>query len=175
MRITEKARHAVLEDNQDVRLDRRKMLALTTMVTAFSVSSAVAQQPTDLAAVKAASNAFYSALSVLDDGSAMGKVWARAPYVTYVGPRSNSIIVGWDAQKQYWNEFNKRFSGRTASLIDDHIHVNGNLAWEIGVETGQVQMKDGTTRNVDWIATNVYEKLDGQWLMVSHHAQPRPL
>jgi hypothetical protein len=44
-------------------------------------------------------------------------------------------------------------------------HVNGNLAWEIGVETGQAQMKDGTTRKVDWIVTNVYEKLDGQWLM----------
>jgi ketosteroid isomerase-like protein len=45
------------------------------------------------------------------------------------------------------------------------IHVNGNLAWEIGVETRQAQMKDGTTRKVDWIVTNVYEKLDGQWLM----------
>jgi hypothetical protein len=173
MRITETAPRAVLEDNQDVLLDRRKVLALTTMVAAFSASSAVAQQPADVEAVKAASEAFYSALSVLDDGSAMGKVWAHAPYVTYVGPLSKSITVGWDAQKQFWNDFNKRFSQRTASLIDDRIHVNGNLAWEIGVETGQVQMKDGTTREVDWIATNVYEKLGGQWLMVSHHAQPR--
>ena len=60
------------------------------------------------------------------------------------------------------------------SLVDDRIHINGNLAWEIGVETGQAQMKDGTTRKVDWIVTNVYEKLDGRWLMVSHHVQPRP-
>jgi hypothetical protein len=174
MRITETALRAVLENNQDVRLNRRQMLALTTMVAALSASSAAAQQPDDVEAVKAASNAFYSALSVFDDGSAMGKVWARTPYVTYVGPLSKSIIVGWDAQKQYWNDFNKRFLQRTASLIDDHIHVNGNLAWEIGVEAGQVQMKDGTTRKVDWIATNVYEKLGGHWLMVSHHAQPRP-
>jgi hypothetical protein len=152
------------------------MLALTTTAAAFSVSvsNAVAQQPADVDAVKAASRAFYSALSVLDDGSAMGTVWAHAPYVTYVGPLSKSIIVGWDDQKQYWNDFNKRFSQRTASLVDDRIHVNGNLAWEIGVETGQVQLKDGTTRTVDWIATNVYEKLGGRWLMVSHHAQPRP-
>ena len=174
MRITETAPRAVPEDNQDVRLDRRKMLALTTMVAAFSASSAVAQQPDDVEAVKAASKAFYSALSVFDDGSAMEKVWARAAYVTYVGPLSKSIIVGWDAQKEYWNDFNKRFTQRTASLIDDHVHVNGNLAWKIGVETGQVQMKDGTTRKVDWIVTNVYEKLGSQWLMVSHHAQPRP-
>jgi hypothetical protein len=112
MRFTETALHAVLEDNQDVRLDPRKMLALTTMVAALSAISAAAQQPDDVETVKAASNAFYSALSVFDDGSAMGKVWARTPYVTYVGPLSKSIIVGWDAQKQYWNDFSKRFSQR---------------------------------------------------------------
>jgi len=42
------------------------------------------------------------------------------------------------------------------------VHVNGNLAWYIAVETGQAQMKDGTTRKVDWTVTNVYEKLDGR-------------
>jgi ketosteroid isomerase-like protein len=59
-------------------------------------------------------------------------------------------------------------------LVDAHIRVNGNLAWEIGVETGRAHMKDGTTRKVDWIVTNVYEKLGDRWLMVSHHVQPRP-
>jgi ketosteroid isomerase-like protein len=59
-------------------------------------------------------------------------------------------------------------------LVDVQIHVNGDLAWEIGFETGQAQMKDGSTRKVDWIATNVYEKIDGRWLLVSHHVQPKP-
>jgi hypothetical protein len=159
---------------QKMRVNRRRILALATVAVALPVSIAVAQQTADIEAVKAASKAFYSTLSVLDDGTAMGKVWARTSYVTYVGPQGKSIIVGWDAQKQYWEDFNKRFSQRQVSLIDDRIHINGNLAWEIGVETGQAQMKDGTTRKVDWIVTNVYEKLDGRWLMVSHHVQPRP-
>ena len=163
----------VFEDKQEMPMNRRRMLALA-MAVAIPTSIAVAEQPADIEAVKAASKAFYSTLSVLDDGGAMGKVWARTPYVTYVGPQSKSIIVGWEAQKQYWDDFNKRFSQRAVSLVDDRIHVNGNLAWEIGVETGQAQMKDGTTRKVDWIVTNVYEKLGGQWLMVSHHVQPRP-
>jgi ketosteroid isomerase-like protein len=59
-------------------------------------------------------------------------------------------------------------------LVDVHVHVVGNLAWEIGVETGQAQLKDGAMRKVDWIVTNVYEKIDGRWLMVSHHVQPKP-
>jgi ketosteroid isomerase-like protein len=154
---------------------RRLMLPMTAMLAAFAAGSGAAQQTADIDAVKAASRAFYSTLSVLDDGTAMEKVWARTPYVTYVGPQSRSIIVGWDAQKRYWEDFNKRFAQRAVSLVHDRIHVNGNLAWEIGVETGQAQMADGTTRKVDWIVTNVYEKLDGRWLMVSHHVQPRPL
>ena len=174
MRFTTAAPRTGRVGNRDARMDRRLMLTLTTVLVAVPTSSMVAQQPPDNDAVRTASKAFYSALSVLDDGSTMEKIWARTPYVTYVGPQSRSIIVGWDAQKQYWNNFNKLFSQRAASLVDDRIHINGNLAWEIGVETGQAQMKDGTTRKVDWIVTNVYEKLGGQWFMVSHHVQPRP-
>lgn len=153
-------------------MKRRWILALAALVS-LPAGDAISQQ-TDVDAVRRASKAFYSALPVLDDGSAMQQVWANAPYVTYVGPQSKSIIVGWEAQKKYWNEFNKLFSQRSVSLVDDHVHVNGNLAWEIGVETGQAQMKDGSVRKVDWIVTNVYEKLGGRWLVVSHHVQPRP-
>jgi len=108
------------------------------------------------------------------NGEAMEKVWADTPYVTYVGPRAKSIIVGWDAQKQYWVETNKLFSQRNITLSDQHIHVNGNLAWEMGQETGEQKMKDGRSPKLDYLVTNVYEKIDGKWLMVSHHVQPKP-
>jgi ketosteroid isomerase-like protein len=155
-------------------MDRRRMLSLGVMLSALMASDAIAQQPADIEGVKAASQAFYATLSVLDDGTAMAKVWAHKPYVTYVGPQGKSIIVGWDAQKKYWEDFNKRFSQRSVSLVDAHVRADGNLAWEIGLETGQALLKDGTTRKVDWFATNVYEKIDGRWLMVSHHVQPKP-
>jgi hypothetical protein len=58
------------------------------------------------------------------------------PYVTYVGPREKSITVGWDAQKK-WQETDKLFASRNVALSDQHIHVNGNLAWEMGQETGE--------------------------------------
>jgi ketosteroid isomerase-like protein len=143
-------------------------------VFALSATNALAQPPSEIEAVKAASQAFYKAVMVVDDGAAMEKVWAHRPYITYVGPRSTAIIVGWDAQKSYWAEFNKAFVHRTVALVGAHRHAVGNLAWEIGTESGQAQMKDGTTRKVDWLVTNVYEKIDGRWLMVSHHVQPKP-
>ena len=134
-----------------------------------------ASDSVDIEDVEAASQSFYTALSVLDDGTRMEAVWANMPYVTYVGPSSTSIIVGWDAQKRYWKSFNTEFVSRQAAITDVRVHVVGNLAWQIGLEVGHALMRDGTTRNIDWVVTNVFEKIDGRWLIVSHHAQPRPL
>jgi ketosteroid isomerase-like protein len=158
-------------------MNRRSILslsAITTLGFALLAGGAVAQQAADVEGVKAASKAFYAALAVLDNGEAMEKVWAHAPYVTYVGPRAKTILVGWDAQKKYWQDTNKLFSQRNVTLSDQHIHVNGNLAWEMGQESGTAKMKDGKDNPPDYIVTNVYEKIDGRWLIVSHHVQPKP-
>ena len=158
-------------------MNRRTVLSLSAIAAlglAFLPSHTSAQPAADVDGVKAASKAFYTALAVLDNGEAMEKVWAHTPYVTYVGPRAKTIIVGWDAQKKYWVDTNKLFSSRNVTLSDQHIHANGNLAWEMGHETGTPKMKDGKDENVDYIVTNVYEKIDGRWLIVSHHVQPKP-
>lgn len=160
-------------------MNRRSRFTLITAAIAWLLivlpASVFAAPPAeDLEGVKAASRAFYAALSVLDSGEAMGKVWAHRPYVTFVGPRSKSIMVGWEAQKKYWAEANKSFQQRDVMLSDQQIHVNGNLAWEMGLETGDIKTKSGGTRKTDLIVTNVYEKIDGRWLTVSHHTQPKP-
>jgi ketosteroid isomerase-like protein len=152
---------------------RRCVLAASALLIVFA-TNAYADPASDIEGVKAASKAFYEAVVVVDDGKAMEKVWAHTPYVTYVGPKSTSIIVGWEAQRSYWPEFNKAFARRTVELVGSRIHVVGDLAWEIGTETGEAHMKDGAVRKVDWFATNVYQKIDGRWLMVSHHVQPKP-
>jgi ketosteroid isomerase-like protein len=155
-------------------MKRRRVLTAAPFLIVFAGTGALADPSADIEGVKAASKAFYEAVVVVDDGTAMDKVWAHKPYVTYVGPKSTSIIVGWDAQKTYWPEFNKAFTRRTVELVGNHIHVVGDVAWEIGTEVGQAHMKDGAVRKVDWFATNVYEKIDGRWLMVSRHVQPKP-
>jgi ketosteroid isomerase-like protein len=150
-------------------MNRRSVLglsAISALGIALLSGGAVAQQ--------AASKAFYAALAVLDNGESMEKVWAHTPYVTYVGPHAKAIIVGWDAQKKYWADTNKLFAQRNVSLSDQQIHVNGNLAWEMGQESGDPKMKDGTDNKADYFVTNVYEKIDRRWLMVSHHVQPKP-
>lgn len=152
----------------------RSIRLLSALLLLLSADGVLAEQSADIEGVKAASRAFYEAVVVVDDGTAMEKVWAQTSYVTYVGPRSTGIIVGWEAQKKCWTEFNKPFLRRTVTLVDARVHVVGDLAWEIGAESGLAYMKDGSTRKVDWIVTNVYEKIDGHRLTVSHHVQPKP-
>jgi ketosteroid isomerase-like protein len=149
-------------------------ILIAGLVLCFGICQAFSQKEAGAEGVRAASKAFYAALAVLDDGTAMSKVWAHRPYVTFVGPRSKAMIVGWDAQKKYWVENNKNFELRKASIKDAQVHVNGNLAWEMGVETGDAKLKNANPTKVNNFVTGVYERIDGRWLKVSHHAQPIP-
>src|SRR5262249_10845672 len=166
-------RTAAIKENQMI---RRTVLALSAAASlAFVVASESAiAQSADLDAVKAASRAFYQALTVIDNGEAMEKVWAHTSYVTNTSPRIKTIIVGWDDIKKNWAETNAVTASRSPTLNEQHIHVNGNLAHEVGMESGTVKFKNGTEAKVDWIVTNVYEKLDGRWQIVHHHVQPKP-
>ena len=154
-------------------MNRRTALFLSAISVALLPANAFAQQ-SDVDGVKAASQAYYAALAVADNGAAMEKVWAHTPYITYVGPRSKSIIVGWEPLKKMWEELNNITAERKVAVSDAHVHVNGNLAWEMAQETGSAKFRDGKEVKIDSLVTNVYEKLDGRWLIVSHHVQPKP-
>lgn len=147
-------------------------LAGLIAATALAASASIAKAD-DIADVTAASDAFYKQLSVLDDGTAMSTVFAQAPYITFVGPMSKDIVVGWPALSGYFGKANQRFNRREARLENRSLHVSGSVAWEVGLETGEFETKDGKVMPVNWVATNIYEKQpDGTWLMVSHHVQP---
>ena len=147
---------------------------LATLVFAlFLVGQASAARADDAADAAAASDAFYAGLSVLDDGTAMSGVFAQTPYITFVGPMTKDIIVGWPALKRYFAEVNQRFMRRDAKIENRSLHVSGSVAWEVGLEVGEFALTDDTVFPVNWVVTNIYEKQpDGKWLMVSHHVQP---
>ena len=102
----------------------------------------------------------------------MEKLWAHAPYATFIGPLSTAVVVGWDGVKKAWEMRFSQFDRVTISLADSHVHSNGKVAWAVGVEKVQLLRKNGDTLNFDAFVTNVFEERDGRWLMVSHHATP---
>ena len=149
-------------------------LCRVAVLSLIVASGNVVAQTAAVDGVKAASAAFYQALMAKDRGVAMAKVWAHTPYVTFVGPRSKAITVGWADLGKYWQKTEEVFAEINIKLSDQLIHVNGELAWEMGQESGTLKFVDGRQGKIDFLVTNVYEKLDGRWVMVSHHVQPKP-
>ncbi len=153
-----------------MKLPHKTAASLAMLLLVFQAAPVRAD---DMADAKAASDAFYASLSALDDGTAMSGVFAQTPYITFVGPMTKDIIAGWPALKGYFAKANTMFKKREARLENRSLHVSGTVAWEVGLEVGEFETKDGRTLPVNWVATNIYEKqADGKWLMVSHHVQP---
>jgi len=137
--------------------------------TAFGRDSA--QQRADVKRVNAASQAFIAAIAARDI-RAMDKVWAHEPYATFIDPLSTTVVVGWDGVRKAWEMRFGQFDRVTISSAESHVRTNGKVAWVVGVEKVELLRKDGNTLSFDAFVTNVFEKRDGRWLMVSHQATP---
>lgn len=130
-----------------------------------------AKQSSEVERVNAASQRFIAAISARDI-HAMDEVWAHAPNVTFIGPLSTTVVAGWDGVRKAWQMRFGQFDRVTVSLAESHVRTNGDVAWAVGVEKVQLLRKDGQTLNFDAFVTNVFEKQDGRWVMVSHQATP---
>jgi ketosteroid isomerase-like protein len=109
------------------------------------------------------------------DAAAMEKVWAPESYITNIRPRAKTVSIGSPVVQ---NDFKDGLFPALAQMVlkpvDPQVHVNGNVAWAVGLETGEAKAKDGTSRAIANLVTNIFEKKDGRWLLVSHQAQAVP-
>ena len=141
---------------------RRTILTGTAAALGLTMiaGAAVAQQPADIEAVKAANAKFYATLSARD-AKAMTGLWANKPYVVNIGPRSKAPAVGYaDAVTGYWdNAFTNVFSELSASMTSVvQVQTDGKLAWVVGTEHATGKNKAGEAFAFDAFATNVFEK-----------------
>ena len=127
------------------------------------------------AAVKAANQAFYVALSARD-AKAMEGLWANKPYVVNIGPRSKAVAVGYaDAVTKWSASLSEVFSELNAAMTSTaQVQTDGKLAWVVGTESASGKNKAGEPFKFDTFATNIFEKEGNRWLLVSHHAQMMP-
>ena len=154
-----------------------RILAATAALSYFWIVLAgvgtVAEQSSDVENVKAASSPLYASLSTVDI-EVVENAWAREPYVRYIGPTNKAISAGWDEVKKTLEASNSALSARKVILSQAQIQTDGKLAWEVGIETVQRTLKNGEVQNTQNFVTNIYEKKNGQWLIVLHHAHPIP-
>ena len=121
----------------------------------------------DLTQVLEVNANFYRAFESLDI-QRMAAVWARGDHVRCVHP-GWSLLSGWEAVKASWELIFSNTKEIRFTLTDVRVQIRGTVAWVILTENllSQVQ-QDVTATSI--LATNIYEKTNGTWQMVHHHA-----
>jgi ketosteroid isomerase-like protein len=116
--------------------------------------------------VNKANHAFYAAFGNLDIGE-MDKIWAHLEYVTCIHP-GWTLRSGWPLVRDSWVLiFNNTFS-MTFELTDVMVQVAGDIAWVVCVENITTHQSD-EPQQAQVIATNLFERIGDEWLMIHHH------
>ena len=125
---------------------------------------------TDVDAVKAAVAAYNQAVDSLD-AAKMEALWLQDDTVVDIEPRSKSIGLGWEAVKKNLEQNFSPFAELKDTQVDGpHVQIKGNVALSTGMVEASVKLKDGKTGAGRVFETQVFEKRDGRWLLVSHSA-----
>ena len=119
--------------------------------------------------VRKASKQFYDGLNAMARGDAgtLAASWSHSANVTAMHPIGGRQ-EGWDAVRESFEQFAKLATAGKVELKDQLIHVSGDMAYEIGVERGEVTLA-GQDVNIGHRVTNVYQRESGGWKMIHHH------
>jgi ketosteroid isomerase-like protein len=121
----------------------------------------------DRAAVREANERFYRAFESLDLGE-MDRVWAHGDHAACVHPGWRRLH-GWDDVRRSWAAIFRSTSEMRFTITDVTVELRGEVGWvhcteNILSETG------GSLSITAILATNVFERRAGRWLLVHHHA-----
>ena len=121
----------------------------------------------DAAEVEEANARFYRAFESLEIAE-MDAVWSHRDDVRCIHP-GWCLLSGWDTVRQSWAAIFKGSREMRFSLSDVDVHVTGDLAWVTCTENILSQAR-GQVAVTSLLATNVFERRGGEWLMTHHHA-----
>ena len=124
--------------------------------------------------VRKASNQFYAGLNSMANGDAdpLADIWSHSAAVTSMHPIGGRE-VGWDAVRTAFEKVAQLASGGKVELMDQLIHVAGDVAYEVGFEHGQLMLAGQQVTNEHRV-TNIYQREAGAWKMIHHHTDTSP-
>ena len=121
----------------------------------------------DRSEIEEANARFYRAFEA-QDLAEMDEVWAHGEHVRCVHP-GWALLEGWDAVRQSWEAIFKGSGEMRFSLGDVQARISGDLGWVTCAENILSETR-GNIAVTTLITTNVFERHDGVWRMVLHHA-----
>jgi len=110
---------------------------------------------------------FYRAFESLDL-TEMESAWAKEPYVGCVHP-GWSLFIGWEAVRASWEAIFRNTVEIRFTIRDVQVHVEGTLAWLTCTEDILSETR-GNIGVTSALATNIFERRGGRWLMIHHHS-----
>jgi ketosteroid isomerase-like protein len=114
---------------------------------------------------------FYDALARADL-AAMEALWHHDQAIECIHPGWDRLR-GWPAVQDSWARMFDHQGAMQIQASDQLVHWRGDIAWVTCYENLTIQ--DGPHVHVSqMMATNVFERFNGQWKMVIHHASPAP-
>lgn len=123
----------------------------------------------DRDAILEANQGFYRAFESLD-AEQMGKVWLRDSRIVCIHPGWRRL-VGWGPIMTSWERIFENVFEMKFELAEPLVISNGSLAVVIVEESITQRGYDGISRS-RVLATNVFERTEGRWWLVSHHGSP---
>ena len=121
----------------------------------------------DTADVEEANARFYRTLEARDLDE-MDRLWGHGEYVRCIHP-GWAMLSGWDAVRRSWEAIFKDSREMRFSIGDVDARVDGDTAWVTCTENILSQV-GGNIAVTTLLATNVFERRGGDWLIVHHHA-----
>jgi len=124
--------------------------------------------------VRTASAQFYAALDsmMVGDAAPLAEVWSHAADVSTMHPIGGRE-AGWDEVRGSFEQVAQLASGGHGELRDQSIQVAGDMAYEVGIEQGQITLA-GEQIAIEHRVTNVYRREAGGWKIVHHHTDLSP-
>lgn len=122
--------------------------------------------------VEQANAEFYRALESLDI-ERMDKVWTHEDRVRCVHPGWD-MIYGWQRVRESWVRIFEGGQRMRITPSSVSAYTEGDFAWVTCTEN--VTVFDETSFDTaQAVATNLFVRREGGWLMIHHHASPIPV
>lgn len=119
--------------------------------------------------VASANRRFYDAFQSLSIDE-MEKVWSHSNEVICIHPGWD-LIVGWEATKESWATIFANTEEMRIKLSHLRISSSGEVAWVVCLENIATGDR-GMTSRYGFLATNIFRREGGGWLMVHHQGSP---
>ena len=124
--------------------------------------------------VRKASEQNYAAMNRMLNGDAapLADIWSHSTAVSTMHP-IGSRQVGWEQVRESFEQVAQIASNGQVKLRDQIVHVAGDVAYELGVEHGQVKIA-GQQVTIEHRVTNIYRREAEGWKIVHHHTDLSP-